>query len=116
MKENRKFIRLRAPIGVVYRLLKRQKRAKQIPTLLKDISGGGVRIMVKEELKVGDLLDLEIQIPHLEIPVHAIGEVVWYNNLRDDDREHGESGVRFRDIEPEELHSILEYVHAVGIG
>ena len=108
MIERRKFIRLKAPIGVAYKLIPEAKAEKMRLSLVRDISGGGVRIMAKEPLRVGDLLELEIQIPHLEDAIRAVGEVVWF--------EKKEAGVRFRDIEPADLHHILEYVHTIGIG
>jgi c-di-GMP-binding flagellar brake protein YcgR len=114
--EKRKYIRLKAPIGVTYGLVKKSKRQRSHLTFLKDIGGGGIRIMAKEELRPGDLLEVEIQIPLLEDPIHAVGEVVWYEQFNDRDRQIREAGVRLMDIEPTDLHQILEYVHHIGIG
>lgn len=108
MKEKRKFIRLRAPIGVRYKRIRKHRRSRESTALTKDISGGGICILVKEELRVGDLLKLELYIPLLEEPVRATGEVAWFSEF--------EAGIRFRDIAPAELHSVLEFVHTVGIG
>ena len=116
MKENRKYIRLQAPIGIIYTLIKKHKKPRATRSLVKDISGGGLRIMAKEELRSGELLEMEIQIPHLHDPICAIGEVVWFFYWKEKDRETREAGVRFRDIEPKDLHRILEYVHTIGIG
>ena len=120
MKENRKFIRLQAPIEVIYKLIKKNKRQKSSNSLVKNISGGGIKIMANEELRNGDLLDLQIQVPHLEESIHAVGEVAWFKHSRVKDRERDreikEAGVRFRDIDPKDLHRILEYVHTIGIG
>ncbi len=116
MIEQRKFIRLKAPIGVIYKHLKKGKRTRSNPTLLKDLSGGGVRIVVKEEMRVGDLLDIRIEIPHLHEAIHAIVEVAWYSPAKDKMHAGGEAGMRLRDIKPNDLHRILEYVHTIGIG
>ena len=118
MIENRKFIRLRTSIGIVYRLIKKHKRLKPTASLVKNISGGGLSLMAKEDLRTGDLLDMEIHIPHLEDPVCAIGEVVWFASFEDRERERiiREAGVRFRDVHPKDLHHILEYVYTIGIG
>lgn len=116
MKENRKYIRLKAPIGVVYKPIKKHKRQKAHLSLVRDISGGGLKIMSKEDLRSGDLLDMEIQVPHLEESIHAIGEVVWFSHTKEKDREIRQAGVRFRDIDAKDLHLILEYVHTIGIG
>ncbi|MBI3252201.1 MAG: PilZ domain-containing protein [Candidatus Omnitrophica bacterium] len=116
MIEKRKFIRLNAPIGVTYKVITGNKAEAIHLSLVKNISGGGVRIAAKDLLKNGDLLDLKIQIPHLRDPIHAIGEVVWFSERREGERDLKEAGVRFRDIEACDLHCILEYVHTIGIG
>ena len=116
MIEQRKFIRLQAPIGVVYKLIKKNKRPKSTMTLSKDIGGGGIQILPKEDLRAGDLLDIEIQIPHLEETIRAVGEVVWFSHTKEKDRAIREAGVRFRDIKSGDLHRILEFVYTVGIG
>lgn len=116
MIERRKFIRLQAPIGVVYKVLKKSRRPKPAPSLIRNIGGGGVCIIAKEDMRSGDLLDMQIQIPHLKETIHAVGEIVWFDHFRERDREIREAGVRFRDIEPKDLHRILEFVHTIGIG
>lgn len=116
MVEKRKYIRLRTPIEVVYQVIKKHKHRVSTPSAVKDLSGGGIRIVVKHDLRVGDLLGLEIQIPHFEKSVEAVAEVVWLGSSREDETEVREAGLRFRDIEPKALHRILEYVHSVGIG
>ena len=115
MKQNRKFIRLAAPIGISYRLA-RLKRRKPSLSLIKDISGGGIRFIPKEDLREGDFIELEISIPHLKDPIEAIGEVMWFSKNKEHDRELREAGVRFRDIDAKDLHQVLEYVHTIGIG
>ena len=114
MLEKRKFIRLKAPLGVIYRVVRKHKRLKQQASFIKDLSGAGVCLYCKEELRQGDLIQMEIQIPHLEDSVRAVGEVVWVA-LRPEHGTH-EVGVRFRDAEPRSLSHILEYVYAIGIG
>ena len=116
MIEKRKYIRLHASIGVSYRLIGKDKKATPDLSIVKNIGGGGVRIFAKGDLRNGDLLELDIQIPHLSDPIRAIGEVVWFNALKSKEREFREAGVRFREIAPKDLHHILEYVHTIGIG
>ncbi len=116
MAELRKFARLKAPISIVYKLARKGIRRKSTSTFVRDLSGGGVSFTVKEALRCGALLEIEIKIPHLADPIRAIGEVVWYNHEKVRDREVREAGVLFRDIEPADLHRVLEYVHMIGIG
>lgn len=119
MIEKRKYIRLHASIGIVYDVIKnikKYRRNKTTLSLAKNLSGGGVRLQVKEDLRSGDLLDIEMQIPHLEDSVHAVAEVVWFSHCKSKDRESREAGIRFRDIDTKDLHHVLEFVHTVGIG
>jgi hypothetical protein len=119
MIESRKYIRLRAPIGIVYRpIRKNSRRIKETLSLVINISGGGVSFIAKEELRQGDLLDLKIHIPHLEDPIQAVGEVVWFfaPSAKERDRRPCEAGVRFRDLATRDLNQLLEYVHTIGIG
>ena len=118
MIEKRKQIRLRAPIGLVYRPLKKSGRNRDMLTLVRNISGGGLSFDAKQELKEGQLIDMKIHIPHLEEPIHAVGEVVWtYAAPRKASAgEPLETGARFKDLSPRDLNRILEYVHSIGIG
>jgi c-di-GMP-binding flagellar brake protein YcgR len=106
--EKRKFVRLKAPIGIAYSPVHKGKRCRTHLTFIKNLSGTGLSLLVKEDLRVGDLLKLAIQIPHLEESIDGIGEVVWVNIP--------EAGVRFRDISPSDLNKIMEYVYTIGIG
>ncbi len=115
-RENRKFVRLVTAIPVLYSQRKSGKRSKKEAGVVSQLSGGGLRFEAKSEFKVGDLIDLEIAIPHLEYPIEVVGEVVWPQKSKTNVSGYQEIGVRFRDIEAADLHRILEYVHAVGIG
>ena len=108
MIEKRKFVRLKAPIGISYAVVKKHKRVSSHLTFVKNISGTGLSLLAKEGLRVGDLLKLEIQIPHLEDSIDATGEVVWLMAP--------EAGVRFCDISAPDLNKILEFVYTIGIG
>ena len=116
MTEKRKFLRLHASIEVTYKKIKQHKRQKTIETRAENISGGGVCFVAKDDLRSGDLLDLEISIPGLADKIHAVSEVLWFKTTKEEDRGFREAGVRFRDISPQDLHQVLEYVHSVGIG
>ena len=114
MKDKRKYTRLTTAIGVAYKRIIKGKRQRTQLSTIRNLSGGGFCLWVKEPLRTGDLLALEIQVPYLNQPIDGIGEVVWCTSPMEE--EGWETGVRFRDIEPESLNHILEYVHAVGIG
>ena len=87
---------------------------KQQASFIKDLSGAGACLYCREELRQGDLIQMEIQIPHLDDAVKAVGEVVWTAPRPEHDTH--EVGVRFRDADPKSLSRILEYVYAIAIG
>ncbi|MCG3175975.1 MAG: hypothetical protein MOGMAGMI_00913 [Candidatus Omnitrophica bacterium] len=112
MIERRKYVRLQAPLGIRYRTA--SGRGDEHRALVRNLSGGGLSLAVRCDLREGDLLRVSLEIPHLESPVDALAEVVWLEPaMREPSRE---VGLKFRDIEAESLRHILEYVHTVGIG
>jgi c-di-GMP-binding flagellar brake protein YcgR len=113
MIERRKFIRLQAPIGISYKPMKKGRAPKPTISLIRNIGGGGIRFVVREELRMGELIEMKIEIPNVTGPIRAVGEVIWFEGSADGS---GEAGIRFREIDAKDLHRILEYVHAVGIG
>ncbi len=116
LKEYRKYDRLNAPIGIAYGAAHKKKREEKARSVVRNISGGGVCFIVKEELRCGDLLELELEIPYLTEPISTFGEVVWISRLVSSEGAIYDAGVCFRDLKAKDLHAILEYVHSVGIG
>ena len=116
MKESRKFIRLRAPLAVEYSLIKKGKRQKMQRSSMKNISIGGLSLLLKEEVRHGDLMRVEIQIPQWVDPIRVTGDVVWHNVSGERHNRVHEAGVRFQEVNPVELNKILDYVYSVAIG
>ena len=114
MKENRKYIRLQAAIGLTYKKISGSAKHRPKPSIIRNISGGGLSFVAKEMFRAGDLLEIDVQIPHLSEPVRTVAEVVWVTSHPD--KQSHAVGVRFRDVEPGDLRAILEYVHTIGIG
>lgn len=111
--ERRKFVRLSAPIGVKY---SRVRSTKSQTSLSRDISGGGVRLWVMDPLEAGELVELEITLPNLVgQPILAKGEIVWSRAESDSTKTQREIGVKFLDIQPEDLNRLFHYVYSVGI-
>jgi hypothetical protein len=51
-----------------------------------EISAGGVRVCVDDELETGAILQLGIQLPDVEDPLYVVGEVRWCKPARDPDK------------------------------
>lgn len=114
MIERRKYVRLQAHPGVRYQPVSSAVACPAGRTLVRNLSGGGLCIYVAGDLREGDLLRIELEMPYLEAPVCAIAEVVWI--VPRSAGRNNEVGMKFRDIADRDLHHILEYVHTVGIG
>ncbi len=116
MIENRKFIRLRAPLPVEYSLIKKHKKQRAFSSCIKNISIGGLSLIVKEPVRVGELIRIQIQVPYLEDAVCVVGDVVWASATKDKHNPAREAGVRFQNVDPSDLNKILDYVYSVAIG
>ena len=73
--ERRQFPRfnLLVDVGVAKRLDSQSEKL----LLSKNISQGGVCVIAYEEYKIGDLVDVKINLPGISDAVKAIGKVVW---------------------------------------
>ena len=116
MTENRKFIRLRAPLPVEYRLLDKHKKQKKFSSFMKNISVAGLSLVIKEPVRTGDLMRVQIDVPCLEEPVYVVGDVIWHSILKRNEEAAHEAGIRFQEVDPSELNKILDYVYTVAIG
>lgn len=73
--EKRKFQRLSIQTEVVYNKEVTAKKEKK--SLSKDISRGGICLIVYEKLEVSDILELKILLPDGIKPIQAKGRIVW---------------------------------------
>lgn len=107
MKERREYIRLGEYLKVAYKIL--DSKNAQSGSLVEDISGGGIRLPVKNRLWPGAVLELEITLPGVNEPVKASGEVVWFQ-VRNDADYPFVVGIKFINIDPFERGKILNYI------
>ena len=84
-KEKRVHPRVLIKIPVKYRLIEdpqgsdslSEMRKKEIDTLTKDVSLGGMHIVSEQRLNVGSILALHFILPQKPGNLSAFGEVVW---------------------------------------
>ncbi len=79
--------------------------ARVAPRLVKDISLGGLRALSDDPQKLGVRLELELIFPEGE-PATCLTEVVWCEELAPGAPAKYEMGLRFVQVEPEELERI----------
>lgn len=107
MRERREFLRINDDLPIKY-----SKALKKEPfdvAMRENISGGGIKLILEEDLSVGTILALRIDIPDEEElhTIFATGQVVW--SRKEDEEKYG-VGIQFINIEEEDREKILEYV------
>ncbi|MDP2943837.1 MAG: PilZ domain-containing protein [Candidatus Omnitrophota bacterium] len=111
-KERRKFVRLNILTDVAY--AKQQKPSeKDKLSIAKNISAGGICLVVYEELRVGDILDLKLCLPEEKALINAVGRVVWIKEFVIDDCSNAkrfDAGIEFIKISDKDMAKINQYV------
>jgi len=79
-------------------------RKREMFSLTRDISLGGLGITTEEPLKEGDLLHFEINLPGRPAPLSALAEVIWTIDKK--------AGLRFLKIGDEDLETLKQYLHS----
>ncbi len=105
--ERREYPRVNAAMSVQYRGI-RQADDSVIGAIARDISAGGIRLLVNEFVSVFTRLVLEIALPSSPKPVRVISKVAWVRK-----RPHGEQyevGMQFMDIAEEDKRGIFDFV------
>jgi len=115
MIERRKYPRLNVDVDVEYAILTTlspEDKDSQSTTQTKNISAGGICIIVYEDLPVGSLLHLKIFLPDSFEAIEAKGKIVWKSEMfmSSDLRSRYEVGVEFVEINEEDRDRIYKYV------
>jgi c-di-GMP-binding flagellar brake protein YcgR len=112
-EERRRFVRLNILADVIYKKVTPANREKL--SLTKNISKGGICLIVYEELKEEDILELEIYLPEDKNPILAKGRIVWIKEFIVGDLSKGkryDTGIEFIEANDEDLNKIDKYVFA----
>jgi len=104
--DRRKFIRVNRRLTVSYQVVKSLMRPA---AMSRDISKGGIRLILSQNLKCAAVLDMEIFILDGDPPVKAHGVVVWAK-IRDDRENPFEVGIEFTKIDPQERLRLYNYL------
>ncbi|MFH2144950.1 MAG: PilZ domain-containing protein [Candidatus Omnitrophota bacterium] len=110
MEEKRKFIRL--DVGVNVKWKKLYDEIFEDTSINKDISEGGICLIIEERLQIGDRLQLEIGLPDKK-SITAVGRVAWvseYGVVYDNHKRNYDTGVEFMEIEDMDRQEISKFV------
>lgn len=111
MKDRRRDLRLIEENKVVVSRMTGEVRpgvAGSFPSLTRDISMGGLRIMTGARLEPGERVRLELTLGRSRRRVRAVAEVRWVRGLYDD--EVFEAGLLFTGLDPETELALMDHI------
>lgn len=112
-EERRKFPRLLLNVGVEYTILD-EADSSSAETYIKNISAGGLCIILLEPLCVGARLNLRFLLPELNNEIKTECRIVWSREFiigEGQSQTKGyEAGIEFINISSEERNTINKYV------
>ena len=111
-QERRKTLRINTSIIVRYSVEKKQEA--RLNGRMKDVSQGGMRLLVNEKLSQGTLLLIEFHLPETKDIIESEGKVVWTSGDFEDRDQAGRrvfhTGVQFVNINPEDRNRLFDYI------
>jgi c-di-GMP-binding flagellar brake protein YcgR len=114
VKEHRRFPRLNVAVDVQWEKLPPKKRwgLRTDAHATKNISAGGICLIVYEDVEVGEQLSLDIELPSQKV-IHAKGRVVWVSPFEvsgDEERKRSDVGIEFTQIAKEDREVIQRFI------
>ena len=80
-EDRRKYVRLNALVDVAYNKHQHKPEEEAMLQLSRNISKGGICLILYEEFKRDDFLDLKIYLPDIKTPVEAVAQIVWVSEF-----------------------------------
>lgn len=110
MLDKRNFPRLSAAVEVEYTLLKDVPGEKK--TYTKNISAGGICLIVYEKMEPGSILSLKVHLPDVQRPIEIRGKVVWMSHftIGSDQRDRYDLGIEFTEVAESVRQKISQYL------
>jgi len=109
--EKRKFPRLPFNVKVKYEVLKVSPLRVE-ENLSKNVSAGGICLVVSEKIDIGALLRLKLSLKG-EVNFNIVkGKVVWVEEFSVNDYKAYDCGIEFVDVGPEDQENISRYLIA----
>ncbi len=115
--ERRAFLRLSSKLNATYKMAdaKQDLSGSVVPSLTKDVSGGGIRLTTAVQFGLKTRLQVEVKFPDRAKPVAFTGEVVWSQPLEQseaiDRTRRFETGVKFVTISKKDQQYILQHAN-----
>jgi c-di-GMP-binding flagellar brake protein YcgR len=108
MKERRRYVRLNISLEINYSI--HGQTSIQRKSITKNISPGGARFEVEEQLPKGAILDIDIKIPTREEPITLKARNVWSKKESKLGKDVYDSGFEFIEIPEKDKQIFLQYL------
>ena len=95
--DKRRYIRIGTSLLVSYTVLDAQGEHKELIT--KDVSGGGIRLPLKERLSVGTMLKVQLELLKEKKRISLEAKVIWIKPTLDDKEYSYEAGLEFINLD-----------------
>ncbi|MFH1777817.1 MAG: PilZ domain-containing protein [Candidatus Omnitrophota bacterium] len=113
-KPHRQYTRVKDKLAIYY---KTDTMHNFKGTMINDISGGGIQLVLNDKLAIGTPLSISINIPGSHKPIEVKGEVRNYEREKNKTSEGGNSpyliGIEFIEICLSDRMMIIDYVHSI---
>ena len=111
-EERRQTFRINTSLIVKYSVEK--KYHIRLNGRIKDLSSGGMQLLVNEKLFEGMLLLLEFELPESKSAICAEGKVIWKKGNFSERDEAGrrtfQTGIQFVNIKPDDKNRLIAYI------
>lgn len=115
-RERRQSMRIDTALIVKYSL--EEKQHMKPNGRMRDLSSGGMRLLVNEKLKEGVLLLLEFDIPNTKDVIAAEGRVIWADGGFTERNEIGQrifqTGIQFINIKSNDKDRLASYIEKIA--
>ena len=104
----------RVNVSLVVRYSIEKKHHVKLDGHMRDVSSGGMQLLVNEKLPDATILLLEFELPVTKKPICAEGKVIWSKGNFSERDELGrrvfQTGIQFVNIKPEDKNRLAEYI------
>lgn len=111
LEERRLFPRLSASVDIQYNVVARVTPSGE-NSVSKNISAGGICLIVYEKIEPGSILDLKFSIPEDNRCIEAKGRVIWSEHFTvgTDAADKYDVGIEFTEVSQDDRQKISQYV------
>ncbi len=110
-KDKRRYRRLRNGVRVIYKVMGEQGESV-LPVI--DVGGGGIRLLLRDKLRSGELLELGLLMPQDKEPFFILAKVAWQADepmKTEHDQSMYDTGIEFLKLDIQHRMHLIHYVY-----